>query len=125
LYPANQTVHNWFNASAFAIPGCPQSTPVCQNPANVGRFGNSGLNILEGPGIADLDFSLMKYFVLREKTRLQLRAIAVNALNHPNFGLPRSNISSPGNVGSITSQALVLKGLSATRELDLGLRLEF
>jgi hypothetical protein len=125
LYPANQTVQHWFNASAFAIPGCPQGTPVCSTPANVGRFGNSGLNILEGPGLADLDLSLMKYFVLREKTRLQLRAIAVNSLNHPNFGLPRSNISSSGNVGVISSQALVLRGLSATRELDLGLRLEF
>jgi hypothetical protein len=91
----------------------------------VGRFGNSGLNILEGPGIANLDFAMGKYFTVREKTRLQLRLIMVNALNHPNFAVPRANISAPGTVGTINSMARVLNGEPATREINLGLRLEF
>ena len=68
--------------------------PVCKSPATVGRFGNTGLNILEGPGIKNLDFSLMKWFNVTEKMRLQFRLIMVNALNHPNFAVPRANISS-------------------------------
>jgi len=49
----------------------------------------------------------------------------VNALNHPNFAVPRANISSRGTVGRITSMARVLNGLPAVRQIDLGLRLEF
>ena len=124
--PTNQrTIQRWFDDSAFAIPGCPNTDPICRNPANVGRFGNTGINILQGPRIANLDFSLMKYFNLREKTRLQFRLIMVNALNHPNFAVPRANISSRGTVGTIVSMARVLNGEPATREIDLGLRLEW
>ncbi len=125
LPTGQRNIQRWFDPAAFAIPGCPTTTPVCKNPANVGRFGNSGLNILEGPGIANLDLSMMKYITLREKTRLQFRLIMVNGLNHPNFAVPRLNISSRGSVGHITSMARVLNGEPATREIDLGLRLEF
>jgi hypothetical protein len=126
--PAGQrTISHWFDTSAFKIPGCPDNNPVCPESArtNVGRFGNSGLNILEGPGIANLDFALGKYFNLRENTRLQFRLIMVNALNHPNFAVPASNISAPASVGTISSMARVLNGEPATREINLGLRLEF
>src|SRR5205823_2736201 len=109
-----RTIEHWFDDAAFKIPGCPNSQPVCPNPANVGRFGNSGLYILEGPGVADLDFSLMKHFNLWENRRLQFRLIMVNALNHPNFAVPRSNIKSLGTVGTISSMARVLNGLQAT-----------
>jgi hypothetical protein len=120
-----RTIDRWFDTTAFKIPGCPDTKPVCPNPANVGRFGNSGLYVLQGPGVADLDFSLMKYIKLWEGGRLQLRVIAVNALNHPNFALPRSQINSLGTVGTIASMARVLNGLPATREIDIGWRLEF
>lgn len=120
-----RTIARWFDTAAFKIPGCPDTNPVCTNPANVGRFGNSGLNILEGPGIANLDFSLIKSFNVRENMRLQLRLTMVNALNHPNFGIPRFNIRATRTVGVISSMARVLNGLPATREIDLGLRLEF
>ena len=73
----------------------------------------------------NLDFSLMKYFNLRERVRLQVRLIMANAFNHPNFAVPRSNIRSVGNVATISSMARVLNGLPATREIDIGLRLEF
>jgi hypothetical protein len=66
----------------------------------------------------------MKYFHLRENMRLQFRLIMVNAFNHPNFAVPRNNISS-GTVGTIASMARVLNGEPAPREIDLGLRLEF
>jgi hypothetical protein len=121
----HRTINDWFDATAFAIPGCPSDNPVCTDPANVGRFGNTGLNVLTGPGIANLDFALMKYFTLRENVRLQFRVNMVNAFNHPNFAVPRSNISSRGTVATINSMARVLNGEPATREIDFGLRLEF
>jgi hypothetical protein len=67
----------------------------------------------------------MKSFPVRERTRLQFRLIMVNALNHPNFAVPRANISSPGTVGTIVAMARVLNGEPATREINLGLRLEW
>lgn len=125
LPTGDRTIQRWFDAAAFKIPGCPDDNPVCKNPANVGRFGNSGLNVLEGPGIANLDFALMKAFHIKEKRRLRLMANMVNAFNHPNFSVPRANISSRGTVGTISSMARVLNGLPAVRQVDLGLRLEF
>jgi hypothetical protein len=50
-----------------------------------GRFGNSGRNILIGPGFSQWDASVIKNFTLTEKARLQFRAESFNFLNHPSF----------------------------------------
>jgi len=50
---------------------------------------------------------------------------AVNVLNHPNFALPASNISSPATVGRITSSVAAIFGTVAPREVDFQLRPEF
>jgi len=126
--PAGQReITHWFDQTAFAIPGCPSTKPVCTaaERSNVGRFGNTALNILEGPGIANLDMALGKNFAVREKSELQLRFNMVNAFNHPNYGVPRANISSAGTVGTINAIARVLNGEPATREINIGLRLQF
>jgi hypothetical protein len=81
--------------------------------------------MLEGPGIRNLDFALGKYFSIKEKARLQFRLNMVNALNHPNFAVPRATITAPATVGTINALARVLNGEPATREINLGLRLEF
>src|SRR5262249_30643263 len=44
---SNWTVNHFFDTSAFVVPGCPATTPLCTNPLPIGRFGNSGLNILQ------------------------------------------------------------------------------
>jgi len=79
-------VDNWFNAGAFQ-----QLDPV----ANAGQFGTAGRNIVQGPGYANWDFSAMKNFRLAESKQLQFRAEFFNILNHTNFRLPDSDISSP------------------------------
>ena len=90
-------------SNVFVVPGCPASNPVCSNPVNVGRFGNSGVNVLQAQGFTDFDLSLMKDFHLTERFVLQFRATATDVFNHPNFGVPASNISSPGTYGIVTS----------------------
>jgi len=79
-------VDNWFNASAFQ-----RLDPV----ANVGQFGTAGRNIVIGPGYADWDFATTKNIRLTETKQLQFRAELFNFLNHANFRLPDSDISSP------------------------------
>jgi len=84
-----RSIDRWFDVSAFAVQ--PQFT-----------YGNSGRNILFGPGVTNLDFSLAKVFSLTERFRVQFRAEAFNASNTPAFGNPAANINTPG-VGTINS----------------------
>jgi len=57
----------WFDTS-FNTPGAAWAAPAQFT------FGNSGRNVLRGPGRVNLDFSLFKNFMLRERLRLQFRA---------------------------------------------------
>lgn len=110
--------------SMFVVPGCPASDPLCSHPVNVGRFGNSGVNVLEGPKFAGADFSLMKDFPVAEKMKLQFRTTMTNVFNHPNFGLPGADIESPATFGEFTSTYSPLLGQNA-RQVDFMLRLVF
>jgi hypothetical protein len=126
LYPANQSIGEWFNPAAFAIPGCPFSNPVCSSPADVGRFGTSALDLLATPPMRNLDIALMKEFHFTEKKFIRFQATCTDILNHPNFGYPASNISSTGTVGIITSTlSNYLTGSGTSRIVNLSLRLQF
>lgn len=48
-------------------------------------FGNSGRNILDGPGLFSIDLALSKNFQLGENRNLQLRLESFNAINRTNF----------------------------------------
>ena len=123
---SGQSVHHWFDTSAFAIPGCPATQPVCPNPADVGRFGNSGFYTLHGPNVFDVDLAVMKYFAIWEKTRLQFRMTAADVLNHPNFSVPSANISNTSTAGVISGTTRAWGGNPLTaRQITFGLRLEF
>ncbi|MGI8958327.1 MAG: carboxypeptidase regulatory-like domain-containing protein [Bryobacteraceae bacterium] len=82
-------INEWFNTQAFV-------------PNAIGTYGNTGRNILIGPGLVDIDVSLAKSIPLTETIKVQFRAEAFNALNHPNFGLPSGTLTS-GTYGRITS----------------------
>lgn len=90
LPPGQRKLDHWFDVSAFAV------------PPN-GRFGNSGVNILEGPGYNAHHVSLNKDAKLTERFTLQFSWQVSNIFNHPNFLNPDGNISSPGTVGQISS----------------------
>jgi Carboxypeptidase regulatory-like domain len=98
-----RSVERWFDVSAFKIPGCPDSEPVCTDDerVNVGRFGNAGVNILEGPGLNVHHLSLAKQFRLTERLSFNFSASISNLFNRPHFNNPGANISSEG-VGIIT-----------------------
>jgi hypothetical protein len=88
--PSDQrSIDLWFDVNAFRVQ--PQFT-----------YGNSGRDILFGPGLRNLDLSIGKSFPIGETRRLQFRAESFNFTNTPAFGLPSRNINSPG-VGTITS----------------------
>ncbi|HLJ17218.1 MAG TPA: TonB-dependent receptor [Bryobacteraceae bacterium] len=121
-----QTINNWFNLAAFAIPGCPAGTPVCSSPANAGRFGNAGINILEGPPMKNIDLALMKNFHMFERFVWQFEVQAQDVLNHPNFGNPSGNISSPATGAVITAtNANDLQGSGASRSIYVMVKVNF
>ncbi len=89
-----QQLQEWFNTQAFALNA-------------LGTFGNSERNFLEGPGLANLDFSVVRSFPIRkgpfaERQALQFRSEFFNGLNHPNFNAPTASVSS-SSFGRITS----------------------
>jgi len=54
-----------------------------------GQYGNTGRNILSGPGLSNADLSLVKGFSLGEKFgKIQFRAEFFNAFNRTNFKQP-------------------------------------
>jgi hypothetical protein len=122
---ANQSITNWFNINAFAIPGCSASDPLCAHstPVDVGRFGDVKPGGLVGPKYINYDLSVMKdTHVLGEKT-FQIRLTAQNIFNHPNFEIPDWNVTDgPGVAGVITSLAGASLG---PREIDLVGRFTF
>ncbi len=83
-----RTTTAWLNTSAFA-----QVIPDPNSP--VQQFGNAGRNIGVGPRYSDWDFSIFKNFRVTESRGIQFRAEFFNLLNHPNFRLPDSDVSSP------------------------------
>jgi hypothetical protein len=83
-----RTTEAWLNAAAFQ-----QIAPDPNSP--VQQFGTAGRNIAQGPGYGNWDFSAFKTIRVTEGKEFQFRAEFFNLLNHTNFRLPDSDISSP------------------------------
>jgi Carboxypeptidase regulatory-like domain/TonB dependent receptor len=100
----NPTPERWFNTAAFGIPP-------------FGSFGNSGRNILDGPGFQNVNFSIVKNTSIREAATIQFRTEFFNLFNHPNFGLPDNFVGSP-SFGRLISA-------DSPRRIQFGLKLLF
>ncbi|MDX2180951.1 MAG: TonB-dependent receptor [Bryobacteraceae bacterium] len=73
--------------------GAPYFNPDAFIPVREARFGNTGYNILRGPGTANWDFGVFRNFRLNERFRMEFRAEAFNFTNTPHFSNPGSNVS--------------------------------
>jgi hypothetical protein len=87
----SQWLNEYFNVNAFIA------------NAN-GTFGDSGKNLFQGPPIKTMDLAFAKNWTIIEGYRLQFRWEMFNALNHPSFSDPDSNVGDAGgNYGKVTS----------------------
>ena len=102
------TVDRWFDTSAFVAPSEPTAT-----------FGNSGRNILRGPGQFTIDAALAKLTRVGA-VETELRIEAFNLLNSPAFANPANTIDS-ANAGTISS----LMPVTPMRQIQLGLKVRF
>lgn len=98
----NDVSNAWFNTAAFGRP-------------DPGRDGNAARNLLDGPGLRNVDLSLFRDFKLWERMLFQVRGEVTNAFNFVNLSNPNASLNSPA-FGTIRSA-------SATRQAQLGLRL--
>jgi len=92
LPESERTLARWFNTDAFAAFAVPQA------------FGNAGVGIMRGPGVANFDFTFAKNFQVTDRRSFQFRTEVFNAFNHPNFGPPNIARDSSG-FGQILSAA--------------------
>jgi hypothetical protein len=94
VYPANQSINQWLNPAAFAVP-----------PNNIGRFPTSSVGIAQGPGTQSIALSLLKAVQIKERYRIQLGAQTANSFNHPNYSVPNTtfNTSAFGTISSLQS----------------------
>jgi hypothetical protein len=85
--PADQrTVQKWFDTAAFvqAIdPNTGKAVDVITNK-------RPGRNILVGPGLSLIDFSIFKTTKITESTSIRFTADFFNLFNHPNYSNPNA-----------------------------------
>jgi hypothetical protein len=108
---SNPTAAMWLDRNAFVCPGrtpgalqfnCAIGVVPGRDPAPLGRFGNSGVGIVLGPGAVGWNLGMSKRFQLVERFGLRLEGTFTNALNRVNLADPNLNIAD-GNFGRITS----------------------
>jgi hypothetical protein len=113
-YAANHSQHQWINSSCFAAPA-------------VGELGDAARVPVSGPDFVNTDFSVIKQFPLPREMGLNFRAEFFNLFNHPEFGMPISDLNygspPPGTVSS--SFGSVNSTVNNPRLVQLALKLSF
>jgi len=98
--------------------GCNDSVkPFVPVPKALARFGNAPYAAIEGPGLAQTDATLSKFFPITERVRVKIQADAFNILNRTNFNGLNLNASNT-NFGTISSAF-------PPRQLQLGAKVLF
>jgi hypothetical protein len=89
--PAKRNYSNWWNSSAFALPGCPSLAP-CSTEIHLEGDGVKGT--IQNPGFQNWDISATKVTAINERLSFEFRAEFFNAFNHVQLGAPNSTLSS-------------------------------
>ncbi|MFY9907270.1 MAG: TonB-dependent receptor [Terriglobales bacterium] len=83
-----------------------------------GGFGNTGRNILHGPNQKNVDISVVKFFPVTERTRVEFRSEFFNAFNNVSFQNPDNVIASP-------SFGQILEPSTGPRVIQFALKVNF
>ena len=90
--PQNQSINDWLDPAAF-------SQPAAFTFGDAPRFFSN----IHGPKYFDWDMGIQKWWTIREAMRVQFRLEMFNALNHPDFFQPDTNLGDGPRFGTITS----------------------
>jgi hypothetical protein len=106
-----ENVNHSFDTTAF-------NTVTSQQLAQNFRYFPSQFNNLRVDHTNNIDFTLTKTFVIRERVKIQFRAESFNLCNKPLFGAPNLTATN-SSFGAITSQT------NNPRYIQFGLRVTF
>jgi hypothetical protein len=102
----------WFNPAAYEpVPGCASKTNCSPDQYGFLPFadGNGGRDDIDAPGLANINVTLQKNWVVGERKTVQFRWEVFNIFNHPNFILMDRNFNESA-AGYLTSVAAVGNG---------------
>jgi|HubBroStandDraft_6_1064221.scaffolds.fasta_scaffold05225_5 hypothetical protein len=129
---------NYIKTNCFIVPVWPGDQTSwaanCVGPVYPQCFnlrGNSGRNILIGPGVTSLDFSVFKNNYIKsisERFNIQFRAEIFNILNHPNFAPPVQGVNTDIFDGTGTpnpTAGLLTRTTTTAREMQFALKVIF
>ncbi len=117
----SQTVDQFFGpvtAASFCAAGVDNGTCAFGVPA-LGTLGSAGVGIMRAPSFFNMDASIGKKFIVKEKQYIDFRMEMFNALNHASWGAPGRDITTPSAFGQITSQ------VQNPRNIQFGLKYYF
>ncbi|RPI26488.1 MAG: TonB-dependent receptor [Acidobacteria bacterium] len=113
LPPSERSIDRWFDLSAFAVP-------------DDLSYGNSGRNILFGPGFNSIDLKIGKNFYFGDERRLEFRCEMFDFTNTPHFGLPGPTSTDVLRFTSIDATSVgQIRTAYEPRRIQFGLKLAF
>jgi hypothetical protein len=101
----------YFDVNAFA-------------PQQRGFYGTLGRNTVIGPGLANVDLSILKNFPMFSGHKLQVRAEVFNLLNRANFSQPAANVFNQNGV-RVAGAGRISSTSTTARQIQLALRYDF
>jgi hypothetical protein len=102
-----------------AGPAIQYFNPSCYALEPIGTEGNVGRDSIYGPGLVNVDFSVLKRTKITEKLDSEFRAEIFNLFDRANFGLPNPAVFTGPTAGQITTLA------TPPRQIQFALRLLF
>jgi outer membrane receptor protein involved in Fe transport len=131
--------NSYIKAQCFAIPTAPSAafyTANCDLTKGKGLaslecynlFGDAGRNILIGPGLINLDFSIFKNNYVRrisENFNIQFRWEVFNILNRANFSVPASTSIFDAVGTNVTAGDLITTTQTPSRQMQVALKVIF
>ena len=100
------------------------ATEAFSAPAS-NTFGNVGRNVLHGPHIFEIDFSIFRKFRITERISMELRGESFNLSNTPLFDRPNTNFSDAAFGQVTTARGTQSVQVNENRSLQFSLRLTF
>ena len=109
--------------------------PACYAFQPLNTLGNVGRNSVIGPGLLDVDFSIVKDTKITEAVSAQFRAEFFNVINHTNLGLPSGSVfattaptaalRTTSNTFASASAGLISTAATTSRQIQFALKLIF